>query len=128
MSWKRVDAVGRESTLSVLTTAAIEQHGHHLRLATETLINNLLLGHALEKLPSELSVYALPPVHYGKSNEHLGFAGTLSVSAVTFMAVLHHLGASLANARFQKLVPYNTHRRHTAPVDLIAPPPPAGFR
>jgi len=56
----------RESTLLVLPAAAIEQHGHHLPLATDMLINNLLLGHALEKLPSELSVYALPPVHYGR--------------------------------------------------------------
>ena len=98
LNWKQVDALPRESTLLILPTAAIEQHGHHLPLATDTLINNLLLGHALEKLPAELPVYALPVVHYGKSNEHIGFAGTLSVSAATFMAVLRDLGASLAGA------------------------------
>ena len=102
LNWKQVDALPRESTLLVLPTAAIEQHGHHLPLATDTLINNLLLGHALAKLPPDLPVYALPPVHYGKSNEHIGFPGTLSVSASTFMAVLRDLGASIANAGFQK--------------------------
>ena len=81
LNWKQVDALPRETTLLVLPTAAIEQHGHHLPLATDTLINNLLLGHALEKLPAEMPVYALPPVCYGKSNEHLGFPGTLSVSS-----------------------------------------------
>ena len=120
LNWKQVDALPRETTLLVLPTAAIEQHGHHLPLATDTLINNLLLGHALGKLPSELPVYALPPVHYGKSNEHLGFPGTLSVSASTFMAVLRDLGASLANARFQKLVLYNTHGGNTALIDVMA--------
>ena len=75
LNWKQVDALPRETTLLVLPTAAIEQHGHHLPLATDTLINNLLLGHALEKLPAELPVYALPPVCYGKSNEHIGFPG-----------------------------------------------------
>src|SRR6266853_2382640 len=120
LNWKQVDALPRESTLLVLPTAAIEQHGHHLPLATATLINNLLLGHALRKLPPELSVYALPPVQYGKSNEHLGFSGTLSVSAATFMAVLRDLGASLANARFQKLVLYNTHGGNTALIDVMA--------
>ena len=120
LNWKQVDALPRESTLLVLPTAAIEQHGHHLPLATDTLINNLLLGHALGKLPSDLPVYALPPVHYGKSNEHLGFPGTLSVSASTFMAVLRDLGASLANARFQKLVLYNTHGGNTALIDVMA--------
>ena len=120
LNWKQVDALPRESTLLVLPTAAIEQHGHHLPLATDTLINNLLLGHALGKLPAELPVYALPPVHYGKSNEHIGFAGTLSVSAATFMAVLRDLGASLSSARFQKLVLYNTHGGNSALIDVMA--------
>jgi creatinine amidohydrolase len=120
LNWKQVDALPRDSTLLVLPTAAIEQHGHHLPLATDTLINNLLLGHALGKLPAELPVYALPPVHYGKSNEHIGFAGTLSVSATTFMAVLRDLGASLASARFQKLVLYNTHGGNTSLIDVMA--------
>jgi creatinine amidohydrolase len=120
LNWKQVDALPRESTLLVLPTAAIEQHGHHLPLATDTLINNLLLGRALEKLPAALSVFALPPVHYGKSNEHIGFPGTLSVSATTFMAVLHDLGASLSSAHFQKLVLYNTHGGNTALIDVMA--------
>jgi len=120
LSWKQVDALSRESTLLVLPAAAIEQHGHHLPLATDTLINNLLLGHALGKLPSELPVYALPPVHYGKSNDHIGFAGTLAVSAATFMAVLRDLGASLASAGFRKLVLYNTHGGNTSLIDVMA--------
>src|SRR5580704_7693565 len=43
LTWKQVDALPRDRTLLVLPTAAIEQHGHHLPLATDTLINNLLL-------------------------------------------------------------------------------------
>jgi creatinine amidohydrolase len=120
LNWKQVDALPRDSTLLVLPTAAIEQHGHHLPLATDTLINNLLLGHALDKLPEDLRAYALPPVHYGKSNEHIGFPGTLSVSASTFMAVLHDLGASLSRAGFQKLVLYNTHGGNSALIDVMA--------
>jgi creatinine amidohydrolase len=73
LNWNQVDALSRESTLLVLPTAAIEQHGPHLPLATDTLINNLLLGHALEKLSPELPVYALPPVHYGKSTSTSAF-------------------------------------------------------
>lgn len=120
LNWKQVDALPRDSTLLVLPTAAIEQHGHHLPLATDTLINNLLLGHALARLPADRSVYALPPVHYGKSNEHIGFPGTLSVSASTFMSVLRDLGSSLAGAGFQRLVLYNTHGGNTSLIDVMA--------
>ena len=120
LNWKQVDALPRDTTLLVLPTAAIEQHGHHLPLATDTLINNFLLGHALQKLSAELPVYALPPVHYGKSNEHIGFPGTLSVSSSTFMAVLRDLGESLSKAKFKKLVLYNTHGGNTSLVDVMA--------
>jgi creatinine amidohydrolase len=120
LNWKQVDALPRDTTLLVLPTAAIEQHGHHLPLATDTLINNLLLGRAIQKLPADLPVYALPPVHYGKSNEHLGFPGTLSVSASTFMAVLRDLGASVARSGFRKLVLYNTHGGNTSLIDVMA--------
>jgi creatinine amidohydrolase len=120
LNWKQVEALPKESTLLILPTAAIEQHGHHLPLATDTLINNLLLGKALEKLPASLPVYALPPICYGKSNEHIGFPGTLSISAATFMAVVRDIGASLAASGFKKLVLYNTHGGNSSLVDVMA--------
>lgn len=120
LTWKEVDALPRERTLLVLPTAAIEQHGHHLPLATDTLINNLLLGKALSRVPVDEPIYALPPVCYGKSNEHIGFAGTLSVSAATFLAVVRDLGASIAASGFQKVVLYNTHGGNSSLVDVLA--------
>jgi creatinine amidohydrolase len=120
LTWKQVDSLPRETTLLVLPTAAIEQHGHHLPLATDTLINNLLLGKALAQIPAELPIYAIPPVCYGKSNEHVGFPGTLSVSAQTFLAVVHDLGESIAASGFKKAVLYNTHGGNSSLVDVLA--------
>jgi creatinine amidohydrolase len=120
LSWKQVDSLSREDTLLVLPTAAIEQHGHHLPLATDTLLNSFMLGKALELLPAALPIYALPPVCYGKSNEHIGFPGTLSVSASTFMAVIRDLGASIAASGFKKLALFNTHGGNAALVDVMA--------
>ncbi len=120
LTWKQVDALPRESTLLILPTAAIEQHGHHLPLATDTLCNNLLLGKALELVPADLPIYALPPICYGKSNEHIGFPGTLSVSAATFMAVIRDLGASIHASGFQKVALYNSHGGNTSLVDVMA--------
>jgi len=120
LTWKQVEALPKEETLLVLPTAAIEQHGHHLPLATDTLINSLLLGKALARMSPDAPIYALPPVCYGKSNEHLGFPGTLSVSAATFMAVVRDIGASVAASGFRKLVLYNTHGGNSSLVDVLA--------
>jgi creatinine amidohydrolase len=120
LNWKQVEALPKDKTLLVLPTAAIEQHGHHLPLATDTLINNLLLGKALAKLPKDAPVYALPPICYGKSNEHIGFPGTLSVSASTFMAVVRDIGASVAASGFRKLVLFNSHGGNSALNDVMA--------
>jgi creatinine amidohydrolase len=120
LSWKQVDALSREETLLVLPTAAVEQHGHHLPLATDTLLNNYMLGKGLALLPAEMPIYALPPVCYGKSNEHIGFPGTLSVSATTFIAVIRDLGASIAASGFKKLVLFNTHGGNAPLVDVMA--------
>ncbi len=120
LTWKQVEALAKDETLLILPTAAIEQHGPHLPLATDTLINNLLLGKALIKLPAAASVYALPPICYGKSNEHLGFPGTLSVSSSTFMAVVRDLAASVASAGFRRVVLYNTHGGNSSLVDVLA--------
>ena len=120
LNWKQVEALPKDKTLLVLPTAAIEQHGHHLPLATDTLINNLLLGKALAKLPKDAPVYALPPICYGKSNEHIGFPGTMSMSAATYMAVVRDIGASVAASGFRKLVLYNSHGGNSALNDVMA--------
>jgi creatinine amidohydrolase len=119
LTWKQVEALPKDALL-ILPTAAIEQHGPHLPLATDTLINNLLLGKALAKLPADVPIYALPPICYGKSNEHIGFPGTLSVSATTLMAVIRDIGSSLASAGFRRLVLYNTHGGNSSLVDVMA--------
>jgi creatinine amidohydrolase len=120
LTWKQVEAINKDHALIVLPTAAIEQHGHHLPLATDTLINNLLLGQAFKHLPANAPVYTLPPVCYGKSNEHVGFPGTMSLSASTFMAVLRDLGSSLHASGFKKVVLYNTHGGNQALDDVMA--------
>jgi creatinine amidohydrolase len=120
MNWKQVEGLPKEETLLVLPTGAIEQHGHHLPLATDALIADMLLGKAMALLPAEMHIYALPTVCYGKSNEHIGFPGTMAMSASTYMAVLHDIGKSVASAGFKKLLLYNAHGGNSALNDVMA--------
>lgn len=100
--------------LVILPTGAIEQHGHHLPVGTDTLLGRLWLDHTLPKLPATAPVYVSAALVYGKSNEHLGFAGTLTISARTLRRQLLAQAAHLKALGFRQLAVLNTHGGNSA--------------
>jgi creatinine amidohydrolase len=110
----------RGDAVVVLPLGATEQHGPHLPLFTDTCIAVEVLGRALERLPDEAPVYALPPLWCGKSNEHVGFAGTLSLSAETLLRVLMEIGTELYRSGLRRLVLLNGHGGQPQIVEIVA--------
>lgn len=106
--------------VALLPLAAIEQHGEHLPLSTDLDIANGLVAAALPRVRADVPVCVLPPLAVGLSLEHTGFAGTLSLSPETALAVLGELGDSVARAGFRRLVLFNSHGGNKALVDLAA--------
>jgi creatinine amidohydrolase/Fe(II)-dependent formamide hydrolase-like protein len=115
-----VAALDKQEGVVLLPIGAVEQHGPHLPLLTDTIIVTGLLGAALAQLPAEVRAWALPPLSYGKSTEHLKFPGTISLSAQTLGAVLHDLAASLQRAGFRRLAFVNGHGGNNALLDMTA--------
>lgn len=99
----------KERALVIIPAGAIEQHGHHLPVGTDAMLGRLWLSHALPRLPENAPVFVAPPLTYGKSNEHEGFAGTLSLSVHTFRRQLLALAAELMAAGFRRIAVLNTH-------------------
>lgn len=95
--------------VAVLPVAAVEQHGPHLPLGTDLHITNGLLDMALEALDERVECAALPAIAYGKSDEHQGFAGTLTLSAEVLTRTLCEIGASLARSGVRRLVILSGH-------------------
>jgi hypothetical protein len=81
MSSREFAALDKERVIAVLPVGAIEQHGPHLPVSTDACINQGVLTRAVEQMPDDLPVTVLPMLPIGKSNEHLAFAGTLTLSA-----------------------------------------------
>ena len=76
----------------MLPVAAIEQHGPHLPVSVDTTLVNGVVEASLAHLPADLPVLFLPTQQVGKSNEHIRFPGTLTLSAQTTIAVWMELG------------------------------------
>ncbi len=109
-----------ERTVALLPVAATEQHGPHLPLATDSLINAGIVGAAMQRLPATASVLVLPALEIGDSLEHASFAGTLSANAELLLALWLGVGRDVARAGVRKLVIFNSHGGQRAHVDLAA--------
>lgn len=102
-------SIDPEVTIAVLPVAAIEQHGPHLPVSTDTAIMQGMLETVIDRLPADLDVRILPIQAVGKSNEHLHALGTLTLPAATLIEAWTELGASIARAGVKKLVVVNSH-------------------
>ena len=113
-AFKTVDPM---RTIAVLPTAAIEQHGPHLPVGTDTIINQGMCDLLAARAPAEMDLRILPVMAVGKSNEHLWAAGTLTLTAETALRAWTEIGLSVARAGVRKMVILNSHGGN---VDLIS--------
>lgn len=107
-------------TIAVLPVAAIEQHGPHLPVYVDACINAGIIVRAMELLPEDLAVTVLPSMPVGKSNEHLAFPGTLTLTAETLTRLWTEIGESVARAGVRKLVLFNSHGGQPQIMDIVA--------
>jgi creatinine amidohydrolase len=122
MDWKdfrapEFAAIDPMTTIAILPTAALEQHGPHLPVGTDTIINEGLLALLKDRCPDDLDLRILPVQAVGKSNEHLWAAGTVTLTAETALKLWVEIGLSVARAGVRKLVILNSHGGN---VDLIS--------
>ncbi|MEM7044441.1 MAG: creatininase family protein [Pseudomonadota bacterium] len=115
-----VEALDHAGTIAILPVGAIEQHGPHLPLGVDAMINQGILECAMASLPPGLQVLALPMQPVGKSDEHVSFAGTLTLSAETLIRVWTEIGQSVARTGIRKLVLFNSHGGQIAIMDIVA--------
>lgn len=110
MSWKDVDTLERDSTLIIIPTGAIEQHGPHLPLDTD-IFNATAISEAVAEhfTHGEKRVLVAPPIWWGTSPHHLGYPGTLSLRNETFANIITEVVSSLMGHGFYRFLVINGH-------------------
>ncbi|PSN17232.1 creatinine amidohydrolase [filamentous cyanobacterium CCP5] len=121
LTWQDIAAMpDKENVVLIQPVGAIEQHGPHLPLAVDAALGTAVLGQALGQLGDQVPAYGLPPLYYGKSNEHWHFPGTITLSASTLIAVLTEVAESVYRAGFRKLVLLNSHGGQPQVLEIVA--------
>jgi creatinine amidohydrolase len=109
-----------DATIAILPLAAIEQHGPHLPVGTDTLIAEGMLTTAAAMLPADIDIRSLPIQAVGKSNEHLYAAGTLTLPPSVAIEAWTELGLSVGRAGVRKLVFVNSHGGNEEMMGIVA--------
>ena len=108
------------TAIAVLPLAAVEQHGPHLPVGTDTLIGEGMLATVAGLCPADLDLLVLPTQRIGKSNEHLWARGTLTLSAEAALAAWVEIGLSVARAGLRKIVIVNSHGGNADLMSIVA--------
>ncbi|MDO4968365.1 MAG: creatininase family protein [Comamonadaceae bacterium] len=107
-------------TVAILPVGAVEQHGPHLPLKVDTALVEGVVDAALPLMVADVPVLVLPTQAIGLSLEHQDYAGTLSLSPATLLAVWTELGVCVARAGVKKLLIFNAHGGNVSSMDIVA--------
>src|SRR5260370_24530458 len=98
-----------QRVVSILPVGAVEQHGPHLPVRVDAAINAGIIARAVELMPPDHPALVLPMMAVGKSDEHLAFPGTLTLSYETLALVWFELCETVHRAGIRNTLYFNSH-------------------
>jgi len=112
LTWPRINDLSRDTPV-VLPVAALEQHGHHLPVFTDS----LLLGEVVRRaMPSLEKRVLLAPLQWlGSSEHHMDFPGTMSAAPRLYLDLLSNLAECFIAHGFRRIVFVNGHGGNDVP-------------
>jgi creatinine amidohydrolase len=107
-------------SLFVWPVGAIEQHGPHLPVGTDTFHAEDVTRRAASIAATEIPVVVVPVMPFGSSPHHLVFGGTMSLATETYYRVIMELAESLVTGGVRRLFIVNGHGGNHELVQLVA--------
>lgn len=115
-SWEDIAENVSRGIIAVLPVGAVEQHGPHLPLLTDT----ILAAGIARRIAEGADALLLPAIAYGDAWTAEGWPGTLSLSPDTLRATVSDLGRGLHRMGIRGLVTVNGHFGNREPIALAA--------
>lgn len=112
LTWPAVQSLNRDLPV-VFPVAALEQHGPHLPLFTDSLLLGEIIRRTAAAYPRE--VLFAPLLWLGNSDHHLDFPGTLSAPPRAYLDLLGGLMDNFIRHGFRRLVFVNGHGGNDVP-------------
>jgi creatinine amidohydrolase len=106
----------------ILPVGAIEQHGPHLPVGTDSLITGAVVDADVDRAAgaAPCDLVLAPGLSMGASDHHLAFGGTLSLTVEVMTAALIDLARSVAQSGGRRLLFVNGHGGNRGPCDTAA--------
>ncbi|MCC6444032.1 MAG: creatininase family protein [Armatimonadetes bacterium] len=114
LKWTEVEAIDKRKVV-LLPIAALEQHGHHMPMLTDTFIATKIAQRAEAAMKDD--VLLMPTFWVGSSNHHLAFPGTISLDNSVYTRVLKQILHCLIAAGFHRIFLLNGHGGNVVPAD-----------
>ncbi len=114
MTWTEVDEALKERPVAILPVGATLAHGPHLPVSTDSVVATEMARRAAAKLKEHaIPALILPAVQFTVAEIGVDFAGTISISPETEVALIRDICVSAAKrARAVAVVSLNTEARH----------------
>jgi creatinine amidohydrolase len=112
LKWPDVQGLNKDTPV-VFPIAALEQHGRHLPVFTDSYLLGEIVRRAAERLREQV-VFA-PLLWLGNSEHHLDYAGTLSAAPRPYLDLLAGLMENFITHGFRRLVFINGHGGNDVP-------------
>ena len=115
----QITEAAQHDPVLILPIGAIEQHGPHLPVDTDSTAVTAVAERAAGLVPARAAL-VLPTISWGLSPYWLPFAGTITLRPETILALISDVGRSVAAHGFRRMIILNGHGGNAGIIGVAA--------
>ena len=116
LTWLQAEEAFKDKSIALLPVGAIEQHGHHLPLATDY----VLAEEIAKRVAEQVNALVLPGIPYGPVYTFRHYAGTIGIRAETLQAIVEDVCRSVKSHGIEIIGVIIGHVTDIPPVQFAA--------